>query len=162
MIRNLTFVAAILAAPMAFADSHEAGPSGDAEAGEASFRACIACHVVTDPDGNVLAGRNGRTGPNLYAIDGRAAGSVEGFRYGPGMVAAAETGLVWDEEHFAAYVPNATNFLREITGDSRARSAMSPQRVSEEDTANLWAYLVSLAPAMEMEDEDEDEDEASE
>lgn len=158
MIRQLSFAAALLAAPMAFADSHEAGPSGDAEAGEARFRACIACHVVADAEGNTLAGRNARTGPNLYAIAGRVAGSIEGFRYSPSMVAAGEAGLVWDEASFVAYLPNPTNFLREFNDDPRARGAMTPQRVSEEDAANLFAFLVSLAPVMEDEMEMEEEE----
>lgn len=161
MIRTLSFAAAVLAAPMAFADSDEAAPSGDPQAGEAAFRQCIACHVVRDPEGNVLAGRNGRTGPNLYGISGRPAASVEDFRYGPGILEAAEAGLVWNEETFSEYVPNATEFLREYTGNSRLRSAMSPQRVDEEDVANLWAFIVSLGPD-EMEDDEMEDDEMEE
>lgn len=149
MIRTLTLATALLAAPMAFADSHDAAPSGDPEAGEAAFRQCIACHVVTDPDGNVLAGRNARTGPNLYGIAGRDAGSIEDFRYGPGMAELAEAGLVWTEETFSEYVPNATQFMREYTGNERLRSTMTPQRVDEEDLANLWAFLVSIGPDAE-------------
>lgn len=163
MIRNLTLATALLAAPMAYADSD--GPSGDIAAGEAAFRSCIACHVVRNLEGEVLAGRNGRTGPNLYGIAGRAAGSVEGFRYSPAMVAGGEAGLVWSEETFEEYVPNATNFLREFTGDSGLRSTMSPQRVDEDDVENIWAYIVSLGPMMmdgEMMDgdmmEEEDDD----
>jgi len=144
MIRKLTFATALLSAPMAFAESHGNGPSGDPEAGEAAFRACIACHVVRDPDsGEVLAGRNGRTGPNLYGIAGRDSGSIEDFRYSSLAQAAAEQGLVWTEETFAAYVPNATDFLTEFTGE-RGRSTMTPQRVSEEDAINLYAFLAQF------------------
>lgn len=152
MIRKLTFTAALLSAPMAFADSHGAGPSGDAEAGEAAFRACIACHVVRDEDDNVLAGRNGRTGPNLYGIAGRTAGTVEGFRYSSLMEAAAAAEIVWDEATFAAYVPNATEFLTQATGE-RGRSTMTPQRISEEDAINLYAFLAQFGGEMEMEEE---------
>ncbi|PIV76481.1 MAG: cytochrome C [Rhodobacteraceae bacterium CG17_big_fil_post_rev_8_21_14_2_50_65_11] len=143
MIRKLTFATALLSAPMAFADSHGGGPSGDPVAGEAAFRPCVACHVVRDPSGEVLAGRNGRTGPNLYGIAGRDAGSIEDFRYSTLMQAAAAQGLVWTEETFAAYVPNATDFLTEFSGE-RGRSAMTPQRVSEEDTMNLYAFLAQF------------------
>jgi len=159
MIRNLTLATALLAAPMAYADS-------DVAAGEAAFRSCVACHVVRNLDGEVLAGRNGRTGPNLYGIAGRAAGSVDGFRYSPAMVAGGEAGLVWSEETFAEYVPNATNFLRDFTGDSSLRSSMSPQRVDEDAAENIWAYIVSLGPMMmmdgEMMDDDMMDEEASE
>ncbi len=154
MIRKLTFATALLAAPMAFADSHGEGPAGDAEAGETAFRACVTCHVVSDPEGNVLAGRNARTGPNLYGIIGRVAGSEEGFRYSPLMQAANTKEIVWDEASFAEYIPNATNFLREATGES-GRSSMTPQRVSEEDAANLAAFLLSLVPAADGESEEE-------
>jgi len=170
MIRKFTFAAAFLSAPMAFADSHEAGPSGDVEAGEAVYRACVACHVSRDPEGNVLAGRNGRTGPNLYGIAGRLAGSVEDFRYSSLMEAANAAGIVWDEASFAAYVPNATEFLTEATGE-RGRSSMTPQRVSEEDAINLYAYLAQFgaedmdlddAEEMEADDGEEMEEEDSE
>jgi len=119
---------------------------GDAEAGERVFNQCQACHVVEDDDGNVLAGRNGQVGPNLYGLPGRAAAAVEGFRYGDGIQAAAEQGMVWDEETFVAYLQDPTAYLREVTGDNRARSNMSYRVRSEEDAADVWAYIVSLSP----------------
>ncbi len=36
--------------------------------------------------------------------------------------------------------------LRDYLGDDKARSGMSFKLRSEEDAANVWAYLVSLAP----------------
>ena len=143
MIRKLTLLTAVLAAPMAYADEHMTAPTGDPVAGEAAFRACAACHVSRDGDGNVLAGRNGRTGPNLYGIAGSVAGSDPDFRYSSLFEAANAQGLVWDEANFAAYVPNATAFLTEATGEN-GRSRMSPQRVSEEDAINLYAYLAQF------------------
>jgi cytochrome c len=44
-------------------------------------------------DGNVLAGTNAMTGPNLYGFIGHPAGSNDGFRYGAGIPEAAK-GLV--------------------------------------------------------------------
>ena len=135
MIRKLTFAAALLTAPMAYADE------ADIEAGENLFnRNCVSCHVVRDADDNVLAGRNGRTGPNLYGAVNGVAGSVEGFRYSSLMQSAHDAGIVWNEENFVAYLPNATNFLTEATGE-RGRSTMTPQRVSEEDAHNIYAFL---------------------
>ena len=48
MSRKIVLAAAatLLSAPMAMADAHAA--SGDAAAGEAAFRQCIACHVVVN------------------------------------------------------------------------------------------------------------------
>ena len=123
----------------AFADGHIA-------AGEKAFSQCQTCHVVVDDDGNTLAGRNAKTGPNLYGIVGRTAGTVEGFRYGDDLVAAGEKGLVWDEETFLAYVQNPSAFLKEYLEDNSARGRMSFRVRKEEDAANLYAYLMSIGP----------------
>lgn len=118
--------------------------TGDSEAGEAAFRQCISCHVVVDADGETLAGRNARSGPNLWGIDGRLIGSVEDFRYGSGLMALNEAGTVWDEASFAAYVQDPTGWIRETTGDDSLRGAMSFRVRSEEDALNLFAYIASL------------------
>ncbi len=136
----LTAAAALLTTPV-LADGHA---TGDAEAGEAAFRQCISCHVVVDAAGETLAGRNARTGPNLWGIDGRMVGSVEDFRYGNGLTALMEAETVWDEASFVAYVQDPTGWIRETTGDDSLRGAMSFRVRSEEDALNLYAYLVSL------------------
>lgn len=157
MIRNLTLAAALLSAPMAFADSHGMELTGDAEAGENLFnRNCVACHVVRDENDDVLAGRNGRTGPNLYRVAGRASGSIEGFRYSSLAEAAHDAGLIWTEDNFAAYVPNATDFLSEFTGE-RGRSTMTPQRVSEDEARDIYAFIASFGVTEAMDEEMEEE-----
>lgn len=135
----------LLAAP-AFAEGHA---SGDAAAGEAEFSQCQTCHVIADDEGNTLAGRNARTGPNLYALVGRQAGIIDGFRYSPAMVEAGEGGLAWDEESFVAYVQDPTAYLREVLDDNRARGKMAYKVREEEDAVNLWAYIASLQPEPE-------------
>ena len=140
MIRTSAAIALLAAAP-AFADGHA---SGDAEAGEAAFRQCQSCHVVEGPDGEVLAGRNGRQGPNLYGVSGRTAGTIEGFRYSDLMLAAGEAGLVYDEENFVAYVQDPTAHLREVSGES-GRGKMSYKVRKEEDAVNLYAFLAQFA-----------------
>ena len=75
------------------ASSGMALAAGDAEAGKKVFNQCQTCHVVADADGNVLAGTNAVTGPNLYGFIGHPAGSHDGFRYGAGIPEAAK-GLV--------------------------------------------------------------------
>lgn len=139
----LATVASLMTAPMAFAEAH--GASGDAEAGEAAFRQCIACHVVVNDEGETLAGRNARTGPNLYGVAGRAAGIVEDFRYSPGLTALHEAGIVWTEETFVAYVQDSTGYIREVADNNGLRGAMSFRVRSEEDAINLYAYLASLS-----------------
>ena len=114
-----------LAATTAALLAPAAGAAQDAAAGEKAFRQCQSCHVVQAPDGTVLAGRNAKTGPNLYGVIGRQAGVVDGFRYGDALVAAGEAGLVWDTDNMQAYLTDPTSFLRETLDDSSARSKMS-------------------------------------
>ncbi len=136
----LAAAATLLATPV-LADGHI---TGDAEAGERAFRQCISCHVVVDAEGETLAGRNARTGPNLWGIDGRMIGNVEDFRYGNGLTALMESEMVWDEASFVAYVQDPTGWIREVAGDDSLRGAMSFRVRSEEDALNLYAYLASL------------------
>ena len=134
-------VAAMAMASPVFADGHA---TGDAEAGERAFRQCISCHVVVNADGETLAGRNARTGPNLWGIHGRPIGGVEDFRYSNGLTALNEAEMVWDEAAFVGYVQDPTGWIRETSGDDGLRGAMSFRVRSEEDALNLYAYLVSL------------------
>ncbi len=140
------------AATGASAASHDPlVPKGSAEAGKTTFRQCFACHVVVDPGGKTLAGRNGKTGPNLYGVAGRVAGSRNDYKYGRSIKAAgAASGdrapLVWNEKNFVAYVQDPTGFLRDYLGDKRARAKMTFKVRASKDAANLYAYLYSLAP----------------
>ena len=141
---------AIAVAGSAFAESHEVDltATGDAAVGESDFKKCISCHVVRDADGETLAGRNGRTGPNLYGIVGATAGSVEDFRYSKILAAAGEQEIVWDEANFVGYVMDPSGWLQEATGES-GRSKMSYKVRKEDEAKNLYAYLKSLGPEME-------------
>ncbi|MEL6619678.1 MAG: c-type cytochrome, partial [Pseudomonadota bacterium] len=93
MFRPLALVAATTLAAPAFADGHA---SGDAAAGEKAFRQCISCHVVVNDEGETLAGRKAKTGPNLYGVAGRALGAVEDFKYSDIIMLAGEQGVVYD------------------------------------------------------------------
>jgi cytochrome c len=134
---------ALLGAP-AFADGHA---SGDAAAGEAVFNKCKACHSVMDAEGEAIV-KGGKTGPNLYGVYTRVAGTTD-FKYGKSIVEAGEKGLAWDEEHFVTYVADPKKFLAEYNDDKRARSNMAFKLKDEEDAKNVWAYLVSVGPAVE-------------
>ena len=149
-IRTLAILAAFAVASPALAE-------GDAAAGEKLFKKCKACHMIVNGDEVILKG--GKTGPNLYAVIGRAAASVEGFKYGKSLIAAAEAGLVWDEELVAKYVTDPKAFLREYLDDGGAKSSMSFRlKKGGEDIA---AYLASVSPAVEAEVEAEAATEAS-
>ena len=122
-------------------------PVGDAAAGEEHFgRQCVACHVVQDAAGEVLAGRNARVGPNLYGVIGRVAGSVEDYDYSELMETYGATGAVWEEANFVAYVQDPTGFLREATGETSGRSKMAYQVRDEQEAHDLYAYLATFSP----------------
>ena len=148
---------ALFLAALAFPAQAENHLSEGAEMGAAAFRLCQACHVIVDDEGNTIAGRKAKTGPNLYGIIGRTAGTVEGFRYGRSLVAAGEAGLVWDEEHIVQYLLDTRKFLQSYLDDNSARSKMSfkvrPDRkndlTAEEVARNFYLFLQTAGPAAE-------------
>ena len=119
----------------------------DVEAGKKVFNKCQTCHVVAAPDGTVLAGKAGKTGPNLYGINGRAAASYPDFKYGEGILAVGAAGLVWNEADFIAYVADPGKFLKEKSGDAKAKTNMSFKLPKEQEAKDVWAFITSLAPA---------------
>lgn len=147
MKKFATIVAASLLATPVFAEGHA---TGDAEAGAEAFnRQCVACHVVENDEGEIIAGRKARTGPNLYGVSGRLIGSVDGFKYGKSIPELGEAGEVWDEEKFVGYVQDPTKWLRKVLDNKRARGKMAFKVKKEEDAINLYAYLVSIGPEKE-------------
>ncbi len=130
--------------------------AGDIDAGASAFTSqCQNCHNVVDSEGEVLAGRaNVRTGPNLYGVVGRQAGTMD-FRYGASLVEAGEEGLVWDAENMVPYLIDPNSFLRETLDNNRARSQMS-FRVRDEGTANdIIAFLAQFGAAEKVEEEED-------
>lgn len=121
--------------------------AGDAEAGAKVFNQCQTCHIVANEAGEVLAGKAGKTGPNLYGVAGRAAGTYPEFKYGDSIVALGATGFVWTEADLVTYVQDPAAFLKDKLGDSKAKSKMSFKLKKEDDAANVVAYILSLAPA---------------
>jgi len=136
-MKPITLIAALAlstAALPAFAE-------GDAAAGEDAFKKCKSCHAIANGDEVIF--RGGRTGPNLFGMMGRQAGTVDGFRYRDDLVAAGEAGLVWDEESLAEYVADPTAFLRTYLSDDSARSGMTYKL--REGGADVAAYLATFS-----------------
>ena len=118
---------------------------GDVAAGEEQFnRQCKSCHVVRNDAGEVLAGRNGKAGPNLFMLDGRALATVDGFRYGDSLLEVGGAGKIWDAESFVAYVQNPTIWLRETLDNPRARSKMAYQVRDAGQASDIYAFIASL------------------
>ncbi len=156
MVRSgMTFFSLALLAAPAFADSHL---SPEAALGEAAFKLCQTCHVVKDDDGNILVGKKAKTGPNLYGVVGRAAGTIEGFRYSKSLIAAGEAGLVWDEENMVEILLDQKSFIKEYLDDSSARVKMNARikadkknnLTKEEVARNFYLLLKELGPVAEQ------------
>lgn len=138
MIKLLTATATLMAlATPSFA--------ADAAKGEKDFRSCKACHAITNGDEVIYKG--GKVGPNLYGIVGRQAGSLEGFKYGPDLIAAGEAGLIWDEEKLLGFVNDPKGFLTQELGE-KARSKMT---FKKKDASDIVAFLASTSPQVPAE-----------
>lgn len=68
----------------------------DLDNGQAKFAICKTCHNTTQGAGDM-------TGPNLYGIFGRKAGSEPGFAYSDGMKAL---GITWDAASIDKWIAN--------------------------------------------------------
>ena len=100
----------------------------DLEAGEASFRKCAPCHSIGEDATN-------KVGPVLNGIDGRKAGSVEGFSYSD---ANKNSGITWNEETFKEYIrdPRA-----KVPGTKMIFAGIK----NDKEVADLWGYLKQFA-----------------
>lgn len=113
----------------------------DAEKGQKEFNKCKTCHMIVAPDGTEIV-KGAKTGPNLYGVIGRAAASYEGFDYGDGIKAWGAAGGVWTEELLAQYVVDPAKFLKEQTGDAKAKSKMAFKLAK--GGPDVAAYLASV------------------
>jgi cytochrome c len=143
---NVLAVLPFLAAAPAMAQD---AAMGDAAAGEKVFAKCATCHSMTDADGNKVAGRGAKVGPNLYGMPGRVAGTYPEFKYGDGMVALGATGFVWNEADFITYVADPSKFLEAKLNDPKVKGKMMFKLTDATAAADVWAYISSLSPAPE-------------
>ena len=97
--------------------------AGDAVKGQKLFKRCKACHYVDR--------EKHKTGPHLVAVIGRAAGSLDDYRYSKAMKAS---GLVWDEKTLAAYLKAPKKFVK---GTKMAFAGLK----KDMDIADIIAYL---------------------
>ena len=126
--------------------------AGDPAKGEAIYNRCSSCHAIIK-DGEVLV-KGGITGPNLYSVVGRVAGSENDYRYGSerlpigmftdDMIRAGEAGLVWTEENIVAYAQDPIGFIKEFLDDETARPNMSVKLKTGAD--DIAAYLATFNP----------------
>ena len=135
MIKSTVFALAALGAI-----AHGAGAAmaeGDAAAGESVFKKCKACHTSE-------SGGKNKIGPNLFGIVGRQAGTAPGFKYSPSYVAAGEGGLMWSGDTIFEYLADPKAFIREVTGDKKAKTRMVFKLKKEDDRLDVIAFLETL------------------
>jgi cytochrome c len=96
----------------------------DVAAGENVFKRCGPCHSVGD-------GARHKVGPSLNGLEGRKAGTMEGYSYSD---ANKNSGIMWDQEVFKEYIKDPR---AKIPGTKMVFAGIS----SENERSNLWAYL---------------------
>jgi cytochrome c len=102
----------------------------DAAAGEQVFkRMCSPCHDIGEDAKTKL-------GPPQNGLDGRKAGTIEGFNYSP---ANKNSGIIWGDETFAKYIKAP---MQEMPGTRMAFVGIK----NDKDISDLWAYLKSFGP----------------
>ncbi|OXE35193.1 MAG: cytochrome c family protein [Phenylobacterium zucineum] len=100
--------------------------TGDIAHGKQLFAVCKACHTLVQGGANM-------TGPNLWGVFGRKAGSVAGFNYSDGMKAAT---FSWDAARLDAWIEKPTAV---IAGTKMTYAGMKEAK----DRLDVIAYLKS-------------------
>lgn len=99
--------------------------TADIANGQSKFALCRSCHTITEGGPNM-------TGPNLYGVFGRTAGTAPKFNYSQPVKTA---GFVWDGEHLDKWLTDPRAFL--------PGNRMSFVGVKDpKDRADLIAYLM--------------------
>ena len=120
-MRNLTLSALVV---IASAATTSTAMAQDVNAGKTSFNKCIACHAIGE-------GAKNKVGPEQNGLDGRKAGTVEGYTYSE---ANKNSGITWNKEQFLDYIKDPK---AKIPGTKMIFAGIK----NETEAANLWAYL---------------------
>lgn len=102
----------------------------DLDNGQAKFALCKSCHTVVQGGSNM-------TGPNLWGIFGRKAGSAPGFAYSDGLKA---TGIVWDADKIDQWI---TNPRKLVPSTKMTYAGME----NPKDRIDVIAYLKTVTSA---------------
>src|ERR1700756_3569223 len=96
----------------------------DAAAGKTSFNKCLPCHSIGE-------GAKNKIGPELNGLDGRKAGTVEGFSYSD---ANKNSGITWNEALFKEYIKDPK---AKVPGTKMMFAGIK----NEKEVNDLWAYV---------------------
>jgi cytochrome c len=113
-----------LVAAAGLAVSTGAALAQDVAAGETSFRKCAPCHSIGPDAAN-------KVGPVLNGLNGRPAGSVDGFNYSD---ANKGSGITWGEAVFKEYIKDPR---AKVPGTKMVFAGIK----SEKELGDLWSYL---------------------
>jgi cytochrome c len=122
-MNKLTFSAFLVIASSAVASAAFADDI-DLAAGKSSFNKCLACHAIGE-------GAKNKVGPEQNGLDGRKAGTVEGYSYSD---ANKNSGIVWDEAQFKEYIKDPR---AKIPGTKMTFAGIK----NDAEINDLWAYL---------------------
>lgn len=136
---------------LTFAGAHQASAEGDPARGKEIYNRCSSCHAIIK-NGEVLV-KGGITGPNLYGVVGRPAGTENDYLYGSerlpigmftdDMIRAGQQGLVWTQDSIAAYAQDPIGFIQDYLQDETARPNMSVKLKSGAE--DIAAYLATFS-----------------
>ena len=101
-----------------------AGLAQDVAAGETSFRKCAPCHSIGPDAAN-------KVGPELNGLNGRKAGTVDGFNYSD---ANKVSGITWDQALFKEYIKDPR---AKVPGTKMVFAGIK----SEKEVGDLWSYV---------------------
>jgi cytochrome c len=108
---------------------------GDAKKGATVFKKrCSACHTIDK------GGKN-KIGPNLFGVYGNKPGLAKGYKYSPSYAQSADKGLVWNDDTIAEYVADPRKFIRQASGDAKARSKMTYKLRKAAERDDVIEYL---------------------
>jgi cytochrome c len=96
----------------------------DVAAGENSFRKCAPCHSIGPDAAN-------KVGPELNGLNGRKAGTVDGFNYSD---ANKGSGITWDEAVFKDYIKDPR---AKVPGTKMIFAGIK----STKELDDLWSYV---------------------
>ena len=107
---------------------------GDLENGRRVFARCRACHTLTEGGPNM-------TGPNLYGVFGRQAGTQPKYNYSAAVEAA---GFAWDGERLDHWLENPRTFLK----GTKMSFAGIPDATDRRDVIAFLKVETGYAPAV--------------
>jgi cytochrome c len=111
----------------ALADLPAAYQTADLDNGQAKFALCKSCHTAIEGGGDM-------TGPNLYGVFGRKAGSKTGFSYSDALKAS---GITWDADKINTWITNPKAL---VPGTKMTYIGMEDPK----DRTDLVAYLKTI------------------